>query len=211
MKWDITPYAAREARQTNVKGYRMSNGIKLPEPVMAQAKYKLSDWGLCTFEHHAMVQSDPSYASKGYETRLLFTQEQLCETVLVDRQSRNLASSEAEITRLKAIIKELSEAIHDQVVAQQSAWIEWQHGDGAESAMTWIHNGLLTRGFIPDENQPYGKEAQAWFDANQSHPSPQCSCGRPSNIEWMGQGFCCNEHYQQALTTSKQNTEQGGV
>ncbi len=80
-------------------------------------------------------------------------------------------------------------------VAQQAAWIEWQHGKGAEEAMGWIQNGLFGPGLIPDEDEPYGKEAQAYFDANRSDPFPTCYCGRPSNHLWMGQGFCCQEHY----------------
>ena len=50
------------------------------------------------------------------------------------------------------------------------------------------------------------KEAQAWFDANQSDPMPRCFCGRPSNIGWMGQGFCSREHYQEGK--AKAATEQ---
>jgi hypothetical protein len=31
----------------------------------------------------------------------------------------------------------------------------------------------------PDEDEPYGKEAQAYFDANRSDPFPTCTnCGR---------------------------------
>jgi hypothetical protein len=101
--------------------------------------------------------------------------------------------------------------IHDMVVAQQAAWIEWQHGEGAEAAMRWIHNGLCGPGHIPDEDAPYGKEPQAYFDANKSDPFPPCTCGRPSNTLWMGQGFCCDEHYREAkaLAASKQGGNHG--
>ena len=61
--------------------------------------------------------------------------------------------------------------------------------------MVWIQNGLFGPGLIPDEDEPYGKEAQAYFDANRSDPFPACYCGRTSNSLWMGQGFCCQEHY----------------
>ena len=90
----------------------------------------------------------------------------------------------------------LGKIVHDHCVVMQAAWIEWQHGRGAGAAMGWIHNTLCGPGFIPDEDAPYGKEAQAWFDANQSNPMPQCFCGRPSNIGWMGRGFCSEAHYQ---------------
>jgi hypothetical protein len=106
----------------------------------------------------------------------------------------------AEIDQLNALVKELSDINHDHIVGMQAAYIEWQHGEGAESAMSWIENALDGPGLIPDESEPYGTEAQAYFDANQAHPFPTCECGRPSNIGWMGKGFCCNEHYQKALS-----------
>ena len=100
-----------------------------------------------------------------------------------------------EVERLKKTLNDLGKIIHDMTVAQQAAWIEWQHGKGAEEAMVWIQNGLFGPGLISDEDEPYGKEAQAYFDANRSDPFPTCYCGRPSNQLWMGQGFCCQEHY----------------
>lgn len=95
------------------------------------------------------------------------------------------------------VIETLNKIIHDMVVANQSAWIEWQHGKGAEAAMQWIHAGLWGPGHIPDENEPYGMDAQAWFDANRSEPLPVCFCGRPSNRVWMGKGACCEEHMEE--------------
>ena len=56
----------------------------------------------------------------------------------------------------------ISKALHNVMVGNQSAWIEWKHGAGAEAAMQWIENGLIGPGLIPS-----GTEAQAWFDANQ--------------------------------------------
>ena len=103
---------------------------------------------------------------------------------------------QAEVERLTRGQKSLGECIHNMTVANQSAWIEWQHGKGAEEAMRWIHNGLAGPGFIPDEDEPYGKESQAWYDANNANPLPKCHCGRPSNIGWMKQGFCSEQHYQ---------------
>lgn len=72
-----------------------------------------------------------------------------------------------------------SKVLNDVIVGNQAAWIEWQHGQGAESAMRWIHNGLCGPGHIPDEDAPYGKEPQAWYDANISDPRPPFVCGNP--------------------------------
>lgn len=92
-----------------------------------------------------------------------------------------------------------AKVLNDVIVGNQSAWIEWQHGNGAEAAMRWIHNGLWGPGNIPDEDAPYGKEAQAWHDANIAEPFPKCACGRPSNRISRGVGACCEEHLEQAL------------
>lgn len=117
----------------------------------------------------------------------------LIRQVLRDRSQ----ALEAELAQAKNLTGDLSKIIHDMVVAQQAAWIEWQHGNGAEAAMAWIQNGLVGPGHIPDEDEPYGKEAQAWFDANRSDPFPACFCGRPSHHLWMGKGFCSTAHYKQ--------------
>lgn len=92
------------------------------------------------------------------------------------------------------LLRDLQKIIHDMVCANQAAWIEWRHGRGADAAMEWIENGLIGPGHIPDENAPYGKEAQAWMDANRAEPFPRCYCGRPSNQLWMGHGACSPEH-----------------
>lgn len=113
------------------------------------------------------------------------------------------AHQNEEIAKLTTAYTELSKMFHDQVVAQQSAWIEWQHGEGAETAMGWIENGLCGPGHIPDEDDPYGKEAQAWYDANNSDPFPACQCGRPSNMMWMGMGFCSQAHHDAAMAATK--------
>ncbi len=115
---------------------------------------------------------------------------------------------DAQLAKLTTAYKELSGMFHDQVVAQQAAWIEWKHGNGAEDAMQWIENGLCGPGHIPDEDEPYGKEAQAWFDANKSDPIPVCACGRPSNTFWMGHGFCSEAHYDEFRATQ---AKQGGA
>lgn len=112
-----------------------------------------------------------------------------------------------EVERLKRAAKMLSDTLHNHICANQAAWIEWQHGAGAEAAMRWVHNGLAGPGLIPDETAPYGKEAQAWYDANNADPMPQCFCGRPSNQLWMGKGFCGEAHYREA----KAAHDAGGV
>lgn len=104
----------------------------------------------------------------------------------------------AEVIAIDKVLQTMGKICHDQTTANQAAWIEWQHGAGAEAAMRWIHNGLCGPGLIPDEDAPYGKEAQAWMDANRAEPMPQCACGRPSHILWMGQGFCSEEHFRAA-------------
>ncbi|MCA8226166.1 hypothetical protein [Burkholderia vietnamiensis] len=106
----------------------------------------------------------------------------------------------AEVTGCKAtgLIKTLSDIIHDQTVAMQSAVIEWKHGKGAEAGLSWIANTLEGPGHFPDFDAPHGKHAQFWFNANQANPLPTCFCGNPSSSLWMGQGFCCDEHYREA-------------
>ena len=121
----------------------------------------------------------------------------------IEAFERKLAELEAEVERLKVFSEDLGKIIHDMVVGQQAAWIEWRHGKGAEEAMGWIENGLAGPGHIPDEDAPYGKEPQAFYDANRADPFPACHCGRPSNILWMGKGFCSIEHYNAALAASK--------
>jgi len=110
-----------------------------------------------------------------------------------------MTKDEKEIHRLKEQLRTAHKIIHNQVVANQSAWIEWQHGKGAEAAMSWIHNGLVGPGQIPYEKELWGKDAQAWYDANQAEPFPACYCGRPSNQLWMGNGACCEEHMSEIM------------
>ncbi|AEI76523.1 hypothetical protein CNE_1c11680 [Cupriavidus necator N-1] len=119
--------------------------------------------------------------------------------------SRETMAAKAE--QLERLTASLSNIVHDQVVVMQAAWIEWEHGRGADDAMGWIHNTLCGPGHIPDEDAPYGMEAQAWFDANQSNPMPQCFCGRPSHIGWMKQGFCSEAHYAEAKVRATTNSE----
>jgi len=101
--------------------------------------------------------------------------------------------------RKDTLAEELSKVIHNLIVAQQAAFIEWKHGKGADAAMQWIANGLSGPGHIPNPDAPYGREAQAWYDANRTDPFPTCFCGRPSNILAKGMGFCSQEHYNQKV------------
>ena len=111
----------------------------------------------------------------------------------------HLASAEVErlqarVAELEKSFKELSAFFNDKIVGEQSAYIEWQHGRGAVAGMHWISNGLCGPGLIPDDDEPWGKEAQAYFNANKSDPFPVCSCGRPSGQLWMGHGACSDKH-----------------
>lgn len=103
----------------------------------------------------------------------------------------------AELERLTDTNKQFGKIIHNQVVANQAAWIEWQHGKGAEAAMAWVHNGLWGPGQIPDESEPWANDPQAYYNANKADPFPVCPCGRPSNQLWMGNGACCHEHMKE--------------
>ncbi|MEX3933296.1 hypothetical protein AB4Y32_16085 [Paraburkholderia phymatum] len=65
----------------------------------------------------------------------------------------------------------LANIMHNNTVAMQAAWIEWQHGEGADGAMEWIENTLAGPGLIPEDDEPHATEAQAYFDANFSQRS----------------------------------------
>lgn len=94
--------------------------------------------------------------------------------------------------------KIFQDAFHDNIVAMQSALIEWKFGKGSEAALQWIVNTLMGPGLLPDFDAPHGRDAQKWFDANQSNPMPPCEiCKEPSCIVWMGMGFCCEAHEKQ--------------
>lgn len=94
--------------------------------------------------------------------------------------------------------KMLANIMHDQTTAMQSALIEWKHGKGAEAGLQWIVNTLMGPGLLPDFDAEHGTNAQFWFDANRAEPFPKCFCGNPSHMLWMGQGFCCDAHYDEA-------------
>lgn len=60
----------------------------------------------------------------------------------------------------------MGEIVHNLTLAMQAAWIEWQHGGGADQAMQWIENTLWGPGLIPDKDEPHGTQAQEYFDAH---------------------------------------------
>jgi hypothetical protein len=99
--------------------------------------------------------------------------------------------------------------VQNLTVAMQAAWIEWKHGKGAELAMQWIENTLDGPGHIPDEEAPWGKEAQAFFDANVSDALPACHCGRPSNQRDASGSYCSNECRQAAIHAPRTPNEAG--
>ncbi|KQQ40416.1 hypothetical protein ASF61_06580 [Duganella sp. Leaf126] len=100
------------------------------------------------------------------------------------------------IAALERRIHSDAKIMHDVLVGNQAAWIEWRRGAGAEAAMTWVQNSLMGVG-VPDEAAPWASEPQAWYSANKADPFPTCFCGRPSNTLWMGRGFCSDAHYEQ--------------
>ncbi|WP_156438005.1 hypothetical protein [Burkholderia sp. BDU5] len=124
-------------------------------------------------------------------------------------QEATKPSGEVTGEKTTRLIKTLSDIIHDQTVAMQSAIIEWQHGKGAEEGLNWIVNTLEGPGHLPDFDAPHGKHAQFWFNANQANPLPACFCGNPSSSLWMGQGFCCDEHYRKARANADAARTQG--
>ena len=130
-----------------------------------------------------------------------FGQFKSSETLGLELVRATLASKPFEGTvsfGLKKLLDEMGAYHHDTVTAMQAAWIEWEHGAGAEEAMGWIHNTLCGPGHIPDEDEPWGKEAQAWFDANRFNPAPACPCGRPGNILATGKSYCSENCYRTA-------------
>ena len=115
-----------------------------------------------------------------------------------------MTRSKKRVTISADAYKSVMDNYHDLLVVMQSAFIEWKHGKGAEAGMGWIGNTLWGPGLIPADDAPYSKEAQAWYDANQANPMPKCECGKPSNIGWMGKGFCSQDHYNKAKALSLQ-------
>jgi len=66
---------------------------------------------------------------------------------------------DAEATRKS--VKLLNYLFARNIIAMQSAVIEWEKGKGAAAGMQWIWNTLFGPGLIPDEDET---DAQAYFD-----------------------------------------------
>jgi len=113
-----------------------------------------------------------------------------------------------DIKQLEKDNKLLNKMLHDIIVGNQSAWIEWKYGKGAISAMNWIENGLSGPGHIPNsEMSKYYKNAQLFYNEQRSDPFPVCPCGNPSSILWMSKGYCCNEHQDMHKAKLEDNAE----
>ncbi len=121
------------------------------------------------------------------------------------------AGVQGDAARLEKSLKQTANMHHDLIVVMQAAWIEWKHGKGAEDALGWIENTLDGPGLIPDETEPWAKEAQAYFDKNRAEPFPACFCGRPSNQLWMGKGFCGEPHYKEHRAAIASQAGKGGA
>lgn len=174
-----------------IKELALANGFKLkPQPDGSEdLNPYVYEFAAALTEH---MQQQNEYLSALVSGQPLYDMEEK----IADLMARNKALRE-EVERLTDTNKQFGKIIHNQVVANQAAWIEWQRGKGAEAAMAWVHNGLWGPGQIPDESEPWANDPQAYYDANQADPLPVCPCGRPSNQLWMGHGACCSEHMEE--------------
>jgi len=117
---------------------------------------------------------------------------------LLSEHDASIAAERARGDRLEAAVKQVYGMHHDLIVVMQAAWIAWQRGNkDANAAMLWIENTLDGPGLIPDADEPYSDDPQAYFDKNRMEPYPECFCGKPSNQLWMGKGFCSETHYDE--------------
>ncbi|QTD91693.1 hypothetical protein [Burkholderia anthina] len=162
--------------------------LAAPQPAQADARVGLTD------EQRKALQRAIDHAVMSDRE----DEEEALRALLAAHPGQPEPRTEVTDDKAAQLIKTLSDIIHDQTVAMQSAIIEWQHGNGAEAGLRWIVNTLEGPGNFPDFDAPYGKHAQFWFNANQAHPMPTCFCGNPSSSAWMGQGFCCEAHYREA-------------
>lgn len=107
------------------------------------------------------------------------------------------------------MVQILGDSLGDNIAAMQAAYLEWQHGKGAEEAMLWIVNTLSGPGLIPGmlaevdewerDHSDWATNPQLWFAAHKSRPFPTCPCGRPSSHAGSSVGWCSPEHQQLAL------------
>jgi len=143
-----------------------------------------------------MAYPDMSDLEMALKVRMLYRDDLEFESVLVGARDRIMYLSQ-QVDACKELIKTLDSMFHDNIVAMQASWIEWQHGEGADAGMQWIENTLEGPGHIPDSDQQFWDMPQAWHDKYRSNPFPTCWCGMPSNILSKGKGFCCEQHRSQ--------------
>lgn len=86
----------------------------------------------------------------------------MTESKRIKELSIKVGELEKQVADLKERYMFSNTIIHNMVVANQSAWIEWKQGRGADAAMNWIQNGLIGPGHIPDTEQT----PQEWCDSN---------------------------------------------
>lgn len=132
-------------------------------PVMVVAGDEPDGRVLCVWHDGVVTRWAP------FDARCLTLVPLLCEVETSTGQKRaeqaeEVAKLRADIDALTNVHFKLCQCIHNMVVAEQAAWIEWKHGRGADAAMQWIENGLIGPGHIPDV--PDGADAQAYYNAN---------------------------------------------
>jgi len=88
----------------------------------------------------------------------------------IEFRDKTIANLRGQIESFERSNRMVAHILHNNTVAMQAAWIEWQYGEGAESAMEWIENTLAGPGLIPEPDEPFATEAQAYFDANKTEP-----------------------------------------
>jgi hypothetical protein len=88
----------------------------------------------------------------------------------IEFRDKVIENLRAQLDQANSGIQMMGRIMHNNTVAMQAAWIEWVHGDGAESAMQWIENTLDGPDLIPDEDEPHSRDSQAYFDANKTEP-----------------------------------------
>jgi len=103
----------------------------------------------------------------------------------------HLLELEDRIEKYGEIIRTSNQIIHDKVVVEQCALIEFSVGDH-EAAERWIYNDLAGPGFIPDVDDQYHDNAQHWWGANNAAPLKKCACGNPSHIICDNVTACSN-------------------
>ena len=81
-------------------------------------------------------------------------------------RDQGIVELKKEIESLKKANLTATRAVESLILDKQCAWIEWTHGNGSKSAMVWIHNSLVGPNLIPDKNEPFGKDAQGFYNHN---------------------------------------------